>query len=120
LARLAWHETEVASSLPSLAWSEIFFAWFVLRAFAGHAERARRRVIVRAGATGSRRLRLRQGLRLLWAYEIKHDGFRFICCRAGDRVRLGAELLRLLPPCHGIGPKLVPERDHAVIADRLL
>jgi bifunctional non-homologous end joining protein LigD len=23
-----------------------------------------------------------------WAYEIKHDGFRFICCRDGDRVRL--------------------------------
>jgi ATP-dependent DNA ligase len=23
-----------------------------------------------------------------WAYEIKHDGFRFICWRAGDRVRV--------------------------------
>jgi bifunctional non-homologous end joining protein LigD len=23
-----------------------------------------------------------------WAYEIKHDGFRFICCRDSDRVRL--------------------------------
>jgi bifunctional non-homologous end joining protein LigD len=23
-----------------------------------------------------------------WAYEIKHDGFRFICRRAGDRVRV--------------------------------
>jgi len=23
-----------------------------------------------------------------WAYEIKHDGFRFICRRDGDRVRL--------------------------------
>ena len=23
-----------------------------------------------------------------WAPEIKHDGFRFICCRDGDRVRL--------------------------------
>ena len=23
-----------------------------------------------------------------WAYEIKHDGFRFICCRDGDRIRL--------------------------------
>jgi bifunctional non-homologous end joining protein LigD len=23
-----------------------------------------------------------------WAYEIKHDGFRFICCRDGDRVRV--------------------------------
>ena len=22
-----------------------------------------------------------------WAYEIKHDGFRFICRRDGDRVR---------------------------------
>ena len=22
-----------------------------------------------------------------WAYEIKHDGFRFICCRDGERVR---------------------------------
>jgi ATP-dependent DNA ligase len=22
-----------------------------------------------------------------WAYEIKHDGFRFICRREGDRVR---------------------------------
>jgi bifunctional non-homologous end joining protein LigD len=24
----------------------------------------------------------------LWAYEIKHDGFRFICRREGDRVRV--------------------------------
>jgi bifunctional non-homologous end joining protein LigD len=24
----------------------------------------------------------------LWAYEIKHDGFRFVCWRAGDRVRV--------------------------------
>jgi bifunctional non-homologous end joining protein LigD len=23
-----------------------------------------------------------------WAYEIKHDGFRFICSREGDRVRV--------------------------------
>jgi bifunctional non-homologous end joining protein LigD len=23
-----------------------------------------------------------------WAYEIKHDGFRFICRRDGDRVRV--------------------------------
>jgi len=23
-----------------------------------------------------------------WAYEIKHDGFRFICCREGERVRV--------------------------------
>src|SRR6476620_12239263 len=23
-----------------------------------------------------------------WAYEIKHDGFRFICRREGDRVRV--------------------------------
>src|SRR6516165_4800593 len=23
-----------------------------------------------------------------WVYEIKHDGFRFICWRAGDRVRV--------------------------------
>jgi bifunctional non-homologous end joining protein LigD len=23
-----------------------------------------------------------------WAYEIKHDGFRFICRRDGDRVRI--------------------------------
>jgi bifunctional non-homologous end joining protein LigD len=23
-----------------------------------------------------------------WAYEIKHDGFRFICHRDGERVRL--------------------------------
>jgi bifunctional non-homologous end joining protein LigD len=23
-----------------------------------------------------------------WAYEIKHDGFRFICCRDGDRMRV--------------------------------
>jgi bifunctional non-homologous end joining protein LigD len=23
-----------------------------------------------------------------WAYEIKHDGFRFVCWRAGDRVRV--------------------------------
>src|SRR5262249_20654970 len=23
-----------------------------------------------------------------WAYEIKHDGFRFICRRNGDRVRV--------------------------------
>jgi hypothetical protein len=23
-----------------------------------------------------------------WAYEIKHDGFRFICRRDGDRVRM--------------------------------
>jgi bifunctional non-homologous end joining protein LigD len=23
-----------------------------------------------------------------WAYEIQHDGFRFICCRNGDRVRV--------------------------------
>jgi bifunctional non-homologous end joining protein LigD len=23
-----------------------------------------------------------------WAYEIKHDGFRFVCWRAGDRVRI--------------------------------
>ena len=23
-----------------------------------------------------------------WAYEIKHDGFRFICRRDGERVRL--------------------------------
>jgi bifunctional non-homologous end joining protein LigD len=23
-----------------------------------------------------------------WAYEIKHDGFRFICQRDGDRVRV--------------------------------
>jgi bifunctional non-homologous end joining protein LigD len=23
-----------------------------------------------------------------WAYEIKHDGFRFICRRDGDHVRL--------------------------------
>jgi bifunctional non-homologous end joining protein LigD len=23
-----------------------------------------------------------------WAYEIKHDGFRFICCRDGERVRV--------------------------------
>jgi hypothetical protein len=22
-----------------------------------------------------------------WAYEIKHDGFRFICRREGDRLR---------------------------------
>jgi len=26
-----------------------------------------------------------------WAYEIKHDGFRFICWRAGDRVRRRCE-----------------------------
>ncbi len=25
-----------------------------------------------------------------WAYEIKHDGFRFICRREGDRVRVFA------------------------------
>jgi bifunctional non-homologous end joining protein LigD len=24
----------------------------------------------------------------LWVYEIKHDGFRFVCWRAGDRVRV--------------------------------
>ena len=23
-----------------------------------------------------------------WVYEIKHDGFRFICWRVGDRVRV--------------------------------
>ena len=23
-----------------------------------------------------------------WAYEIKHDGFRFICWRVGDRMRV--------------------------------
>jgi hypothetical protein len=23
-----------------------------------------------------------------WVYEIKHDGFRFVCWRAGDRVRV--------------------------------
>ena len=23
-----------------------------------------------------------------WAYEIKHDGFRFMCWRHGDRVRV--------------------------------
>jgi bifunctional non-homologous end joining protein LigD len=23
-----------------------------------------------------------------WVYEIKHDGFRFICRRDGDRVRV--------------------------------
>jgi bifunctional non-homologous end joining protein LigD len=23
-----------------------------------------------------------------WAYEIKHDGYRFICRREGDRVRV--------------------------------
>jgi bifunctional non-homologous end joining protein LigD len=23
-----------------------------------------------------------------WAYEIKHDGYRFICRRDGDRVRV--------------------------------
>jgi len=25
---------------------------------------------------------------LKWVYEIKHDGFRFICRRDGDRVRV--------------------------------
>jgi bifunctional non-homologous end joining protein LigD len=36
-----------------------------------------------------------------WAYEIKHDGFRFICRRDGDRVRLysrgGHDWSRQLP-----------------------
>jgi ATP-dependent DNA ligase len=28
-----------------------------------------------------------------WAYEIKHDGFRFLCRREGERVRVWAESL---------------------------
>ena len=38
-----------------------------------------------------------------WAYEIKHDGFRFICHRDGERVRVfsrtGHEWGAQLPAC---------------------
>jgi bifunctional non-homologous end joining protein LigD len=43
-----------------------------------------------------------------WAYELKHDGFRFICRRDGDRVRVfsrrgqAPQELRAAPqPGHG-------------------
>ena len=29
-----------------------------------------------------------------WAHEIKHDGYRFICRRDGDRVRVYSRALR--------------------------
>jgi ATP-dependent DNA ligase len=70
-----------------------------------------------------------------WAYEIKHDGFRFICHRDGERVRVfsrtghewGAQLpaiaaaLRSLPVRSAIldgegvicGPTVSPIRPHA-------
>ena len=53
-----------------------------------------------------------------WAYEIKHDGFRFICWRAGDRVRVfsrtGHEWSAQLP---AIAAALQTLPVHSVILD---
>ncbi len=35
-----------------------------------------------------------------WAFEIKHDGFRFICLRDGKLARLHPRLLARLDLCH--------------------
>jgi ATP-dependent DNA ligase len=32
-----------------------------------------------------------------WAYEIKHDGFRFVCRREGERVRHGRDWTKQVP-----------------------
>src|SRR6516165_9700230 len=50
-----------------------------------------------------------------WAYEIKHDGFRFICQREGERVRVfsrtGHEWGAQLP---AIAAATAPKTDHPI------
>jgi hypothetical protein len=54
-----------------------------------------------------------------WVYEIKHDGFRFICRRAGDRVRVFSRRGNDYTD-RGLGPKTYKGLpDQQVIRDKL-